>query len=308
MSDGRSGSEGSNEGATRKVRARIDRARAEVETAKRRVEGAAPNIPALDAGLRTVRLDRNLGGSLLAGAMGFRLFLWMVPAVLVIVGGLGIATTTTDDPSDLARQIGLSAYVVDSISATSTGGSIATLVVGLVALWFGGSGVAKALRTIHQIAWRLPVTPMRRAWRGGLWFTGGCFALAVLAALVERLRDGGPVMWLVFTLLFILLYAGLWLAVSLVLPHRDVEWTGLLPGAVLFGVGAQVLHLVTVVYLIGRIDRASDVYGSLGIAVVLLLWLYLLGRLVVAAPVLNATLAAQRERDGSDVELARDPV
>lgn len=283
------------DGGTRRVRAGIDRARADVETARRRVEDAAPNIPALDAGLRSVRLDRELGGSLLAGAMGFRLFLWLIPAVLVVVGGLGIATTTQGASSDLAGRIGLSAYVVDSIAATSTTGSAVTLLVGLVALWFGGSGVVKALRTIHQIAWRLPVSPAPRAWRGGLWFTAGTFVLVVLSSLIRTLRASGPVVWLVLTLLFVLLIAAAWLVASLALPHRDVRWTGLVPGALLFGVGGQVLHLVTVLYLVGRIDRASDVYGPLGIAVVLLLWLYLLGRLVVAAPVLNATLAKQRE-------------
>jgi hypothetical protein len=44
----------------------------------------------------------------------------------------------------------------------------------------------------------------------------------------------------------------------------------------------------------GRIDRASTVYGPLGAAIGLLLWLYLLGRLIVAAPVLNATILARR--------------
>ncbi|MCU1372565.1 MAG: hypothetical protein JWO77_3759 [Ilumatobacteraceae bacterium] len=36
--------------------------------------------------------------------------------------------------------------------------------------------------------------------------------------------------------------------------------------------------------------RASAAYGALGVAASALLWLYLLGRLMVAAPVLNATI------------------
>lgn len=286
------------EAQTRRLRDRFDHARLGVESAKRRVEEAAPGIPALDAGFRSVRADRAVGGSLLAGAMGFRLFLWLVPAALVLVSGLGIATsTTTSDPTELAGKIGLSAYIVESISQTSTGASFFTLVVGLFALWLGGNAAFKTLRTIHLLAWRLPVTPARKAWKGGLWFTGACFGLLVLGVLLQRLRSGVPGLGLVVMLMFVLVYAGSWFAASLALPHADIPWTDLLPGALLFGIGVQVLHLVTVFYLIGRVDRASDVYGPLGAAIGLLLWLYLLGRLIVAAPVLNATLVAHGRED-----------
>jgi uncharacterized BrkB/YihY/UPF0761 family membrane protein len=47
---------------------------------------------------------------------------------------------------------------------------------------------------------------------------------------------------------------------------------------------------VSVYILARRVASASELYGSLGVAAALLLWLYLLGRLVVAAAMLNATL------------------
>ena len=56
------------------------------------------------------------------------------------------------------------------------------------------------------------------------------------------------------------------------------------------GVGTQCLYLFNVLYLNRHIQSASAAYGALGIAASALLWLYLLGRLIVAAPVLNATL------------------
>jgi uncharacterized BrkB/YihY/UPF0761 family membrane protein len=55
-------------------------------------------------------------------------------------------------------------------------------------------------------------------------------------------------------------------------------------------VGTQGLYLFNVLYLNHKIQSASAAYGALGVAASALLWLYLLGRLMVAAPVLNATL------------------
>jgi membrane protein len=85
------------------------------------------------------------------------------------------------------------------------------------------------------------------------------------------------------------------------LPGPERTATELLPGAVLLAVGLHVMHLVATLYLPGRLKRASDTYGTLGTAIVLLLWLYLIGRLLVAGGVLNAVMyenAHAEERTG----------
>ncbi len=50
------------------------------------------------------------------------------------------------------------------------------------------------------------------------------------------------------------------------------------------------IHLVTVLYLSHKAGQVSAAYGALGTALILLLWLYLLSRLIVASAFLNATL------------------
>ena len=47
-----------------------------------------------------------------------------------------------------------------------------------------------------------------------------------------------------------------------------------------------------------KLDSASELYGGLGTAFVLLLWLYLVARLVVASAVVNATLYDRSLRAG----------
>jgi uncharacterized BrkB/YihY/UPF0761 family membrane protein len=104
------------------------------------------------------------------------------------------------------------------------------------------------------------------------------------------LRQESPGLGLAVTLAIFLMYAALWLVVSLALPHADAPWHRLLPGALFAAVGAQVLHLVTIFYLAGKVQSSSELYGGLGAAAAILLWLYLIGRLAVGAALINAAL------------------
>jgi uncharacterized BrkB/YihY/UPF0761 family membrane protein len=64
----------------------------------------------------------------------------------------------------------------------------------------------------------------------------------------------------------------------------------MLPGAVLVGIGTLLLHLVTVFWIAREVEHKSDTYGAIGVSLALLLWAYLLGRVIVAAASLNAAL------------------
>ena len=73
------------------------------------------------------------------------------------------------------------------------------------------------------------------------------------------------------------------------LPHADAPRSALLPGAAPSAVGTQGIHLFVVLYLVPRLGRSSELYGSLGAATVILLWLDVTARQIVAAAFLNAT-------------------
>jgi uncharacterized BrkB/YihY/UPF0761 family membrane protein len=105
-------------------------------------------------------------------------------------------------------------------------------------------------------------------------------------------------------LLIGLIAGGIWLAASSKLPPGDKPWMALLPGAALVALGVALLEVVSF-YLLGPyLTHKSQIYGAIGIASMLLLWLYVLGRLMVAAAILNASrweqhnelLAPERER------------
>jgi uncharacterized BrkB/YihY/UPF0761 family membrane protein len=90
--------------------------------------------------------------------------------------------------------------------------------------------------------------------------------------------------------------AGLWLWVSLHLPHGNAPWKALLPGALLVGVGFQVLHELVMTFLMPKLEKATSLYGSLGATTTVIFFIYLLATLVVTAPVLNSSLYYELRR------------
>jgi len=60
-------------------------------------------------------------------------------------------------------------------------------------------------------------------------------------------------------------------------------------------IGADVLHLLTVYWIGHLVARKTNTYGAVGIALAVLLWVYILGRIMVGSAGLNAALWYRRE-------------
>ena len=73
-----------------------------------------------------------------------------------------------------------------------------------------------------------------------------------------------------------------------------VSWGRLWPGALLVGVGMQMMNLVSVFYLQRKITSSSGLYGGLGAAAVIILYAYFLARLIIGSCALNAIVALRR--------------
>jgi uncharacterized BrkB/YihY/UPF0761 family membrane protein len=278
-----------------RLRAQQDRVLTRLEGMRRGLEGRRPHSRVIDAGFRAFERDVAAGGGVLAGAVAFRVFLFLVPYSFVMVVGLGFgADAKNQDAGDLARAAGiggLAAKAMASVGDLSTSQRVISLAVAGFALLLATRALLKVLRIVHALIWRTRAGKFPKTNRAALvvmlLITLG-FAVAVL---VGKLRDESLILGIVGTALFIAIPMALWVFASVFLPHgEDVPWTAMLPGAVVFGVGIEVLHVVTIYWISHQVDSKTATYGAIGFALALLLWAYLLGRLVTTAAVVNETL------------------
>jgi uncharacterized BrkB/YihY/UPF0761 family membrane protein len=272
--------------------------RARVEQAGRWAQG---HVPGADLATDAMERERLAAAGLLAGGLAYRLFLWLVPFGLVNAAILSFwVREDRGSLEDAARELG-----VGGVAAKSAAGAIAAdahsrwyfLAVGLVLLVWFGMGAVRALRIAHALAWGHRAEKLRRAPLAGLAFSGVVAALIALGVALAWLREELGVEGLLLTLSVTFGYAAAALWVLRLLPHADAPWQALLPGAFLLALGAQALHLVVVLYLAPKLGRSSELYGTLGASTVILLWLYLLARLMVAAAFLNAARWQRRKSE-----------
>ena len=282
---------------SRMERLKLEQARAisRIQRTREQLEEKRPNSKIIDTALGAFERDVAAGGGVLAGAVAFRVFLFMIPYVflLVVIFGLG-ASAASEDPGSLARDAGiggLAAKAFAGIGDLSTGQRILSFFVAGFALLLATRALLKVLRIVHALVWHTDPGKPKSATRAA-----GALVLLVtvglaISALIGKVRTTSLLVGLLATVLFILIPVAAWIFVSWHMPRApDMPWTALLPGAVVFGVGLEVLHLVTVYWIANQIEHKTDTYGAIGFALALLLWAYLLGRLITSAAVVNATL------------------
>jgi uncharacterized BrkB/YihY/UPF0761 family membrane protein len=256
--------------------------------------------PLLDIVLRLLQRHREMAGSLLAGALGYRLFLVALPLTLIAVGLLGFGESSgAADAESITRELGvngLMANVITTSGEQAVGLRWFTLAGGFVLLLWATHALLRALRTVHALAWTLPIKRLPRP------VLGVTLASAVL--LVSTVASGGvndattawPYWAVAANAAVFLGYAAVWLWVSVYLPSRVERWTQLLPGAALFAVGVKAIQMFTVYYVAPFLDERAEVYGVLGYASMALLVLYAFGELAVLSALLNAAVFDHRHR------------
>ncbi len=291
--------EGQRTGRIQRSRAKAEKTRGQVMEVAERVVAARPETPLIDTGFEIYEKDSRIAGGMLAGAIAFRLFLLLVPLLLVLVAGLGFMSASGTQRS-ASSQLDLSDTLVSTmqtVGQTAARGRWTTLGIGLAATVMAVRTLIKSLRIVHNLAWgtaRKAAVNQPKAIAAGMAMVVLIVAYAIGSQWIRAHTPGGGVM---ISFVIGLGGVGVWMLAQLLLPHApDAGPLDLLPGAVLVGAGLQAVHAFTIFYLAGRMSRMSETYGPLGVAIVALLWLYLLGRLIVSAAVINASLWERKDR------------
>jgi uncharacterized BrkB/YihY/UPF0761 family membrane protein len=292
----------------RSPRSRVERARvrtaalqARAEHISRRAQAERARHRSVDVVFDVAERDAEVGGGIIAAALAYRLFIWLLPVALVAVVGLGIAADAeSESPEQAAEHLGVAGLVSSSVAnAADSPNRWYALVIGIPLLVWATRGLLRVLIGAHRLVW---LDVRAGAPRPTLLATLRllalllCYGVVTTFATAVRAWSGG--VGLLSTLLLAIPYAAIWLLVTLRLPHRDAVWTALIPGCVVFGIGVESLHVLAAYAFAPWAASRQGTYGALGIAAALLFGLFLVSRLIVAAAVLNATLRDRRQPSG----------
>jgi uncharacterized BrkB/YihY/UPF0761 family membrane protein len=273
----------------------VARARARVVDAQHRLEAARPRNRWIDIAFGSYEHDVHVGGGILAGAVAFRIFLFLVPYVFVFVIGLGaLATTAHESARTVARTTGVAGIAAQAMvtsSKTALHTQIISLLIGVFALVVAARTALKTMRIVHALVWGVPLVARRTSMVAALGLIVIVTITIVIVQLASALRAYSLVLGVPATGLLAVVPAAVWLLASLVYfpKAEDAGWRDLLPGAVLVGVGFELLHVFTVLWITHQVESKSKTYGAIGTALALLFWAYLLGRVLTAGAILNAS-------------------
>ena len=285
----------SDQAATQRLRAFYERASSSATQKYKEAEEARERSRSAGVAFDLRDRDLTVNGRLLAGAIAFQSFLFTVP-VMAGLAALGLLHT---GPGEWKGGLGLFAReMTNTIDATTTS-RIVTLIASIFAGAWAGFGLLRSVRAVSAMVWNVPPgkLQLRRPLVGAFL---GAFAIVVGFQIVcGRFLSGMSGSIVVVPLVSVCANAGAWMLLFSFLPRPvRTTWRDLLPGAVVFGIGMGALQLFTRTYETGHLARASGRYGSLGIAVVMLAWLYFGARLLVLAPEVAATLFDRRTVPG----------
>ena len=273
---------------------RVARWRTRAEDASVRYRKRAQEQPLLGLPLAFFAQYTARQGVLLASAAAFRLFLWLVP--LALLGAGLLAAVAPDHQKSLesaSKSAGLtgaaSQQVVTALKDGHRSWVIAVITGAVVFLWATRT-LMRNLTIANAHAWRAPIPrpSQRHVLVTSLLFAGTwllVFAFTAGLHRASRLIAGGSVVAL---LVEGCLMSGAWFFIIRRLPDRRRSWHDLIPGSLLFGFGFSFLNVAGRLYLPHRFAHSSAVYGSLGIASVMLVWMLLIGQLIVSAAIVNS--------------------
>jgi YihY family inner membrane protein len=240
-------------------------------------------------------------GGVLVSNLAYSSFISIFPLLLILVTILDLIAQ--HDPSfkesfvkeAVANQIPLLGQTLtNNVNAMQR--STIGLIVGLLVLIYGVTGLAQAgLFTMAQV-WNLPgparpgyVQRLGRALLFLCLLGAGVIVTTGLAYLTTYLRSWGHWSLLIYVVTAVV-SAGMYLGAFRALTPKGVPTRSLLPGAVTGGILWTVLQVLGT-WLVHRFLHSNSAYGVFGVVLGLLAWIYLAIEITVYCAEINVVLA-----------------
>ena len=266
----------------------------------RGIEKARRRSRTLDATFETIERDSEIGGGMLAGALSYRLFVYALPFAFFVVSVLGLLAKGFDtNPDALADSVGLAGVIARQVANASESSTLWITLTAFLILVYATRALFRAVAIVHALAWEHSAASVRVGAHSVAVFGAVVLCQVALVTAIGAISRQSGFAGALALIPCTLAFAALWLLVSLRVAHADARWTRLLPGSFFYASGVIGIVLFNSLLLERLLEAKSSTYGALGIAATLLLGFYLIGRVMVGAAVLNATLYERRRRGTS---------
>jgi membrane protein len=246
-------------------------------------------------------------GPYLTALITFYGFLSLFPLLLLLVTILGFVLQ--GDPNLQAKLVNSTVAQLPIIGSQlrenvhSLKGSGVGLLVGIVGTIYGCLGAAGAMQNAFNRAWAVPrnrrPNPIALRLRSLLLlvvFGAGVLVTAALSALPTGAgafgASVGTALGIAAIPVAMLVNVGLFMLVFRVLTGREVPTRELRIGALVAGVGWEVVQLLGTYFVAHALKGAPEAYGVFGLVLGLIAWIYLLALVIVLATEVN--VVAQR--------------
>jgi YihY family inner membrane protein len=237
-------------------------------------------------------------GGMLAGLIAFYGFVSLFPLVLLATTILGFVLHNNVSMQHRIERSALGEFplIGQDLRTNSLHGSPLAVVVGSIGLLWGSLGAAQMIQYAAQEAWSVPNRerpPFVARIARGLAFYAllgvgvlATSALTVLGSIVGSSEIVGAVGIVAALVLNIAVFATVFKLVS----PSHIGWRSLLPGAVIGGIGWQVLQVVGQALVRHNLKHTTELYGQFAVVLGLLSFLSLAAQLYVYALEVNVVL------------------
>jgi len=272
-----------------------------IERAIRRLDAAQQRHTPTAFAYAVVKKYGDDNGGVLASNLAYSSFVSLFPLLLILVTILGLVAAA--DPafrqqvvSAVARQVPLIGHELTGNVHELRRSSVIGLIVGLLVLIWGATGLAQAgLFTMEQV-WNLPgpARPgyLQRLGRAALFLAllGVGVIVTTLLASLNTYGHKAVILAVLAQLAAALVNVGMYLGAFRVLTPKGVHSRWLLPGGIVGGLAWTVLQIAGT-YLVHHFLHSNSAYGVFAIVLGLVAWIYLAVEITLYSAEINVVLA-----------------
>lgn len=237
----------------------------------------------------------------LAALIAYYGFFSLFPALLALTTVLGFALEGNQSLRNDLRNSALGQFPVigDNIGGAGQqlGGSTIALVIGLLGALWAGMGAVQAAQDAMNNVWDVPradapsfLVKRLRSLLVLLLIVVPLLANVVVPALVDSVTSG-VLSWIGFVAGSFVVDVFVFAVAFRLLTAIELTWRTVMPGACVAAAGYVLLQSLGTLYVDHVVTGAEATYGTFGVVIGLLSWMFLLGRIVVFAAEVNVVRA-----------------